>query len=272
MIDLHLHTTASDGLLAPSTLIDRAVVAGLTVIGITDHDTTAGLDAAGTAARAAGITLVNGIEITAVEGGQDVHVLGYFFDPADPHLSDFLRAQRADRVRRVHEMAERLRAVGCAIDTRALIAQGAGGGASVGRPHVADALVAAGHAVDRADAFDRLIGRGRPAFVPRQGASTVEVISVIRAAGGIASLAHPGLTQRDDLLSSLAASGLAAVEARHSDHDAVTEAHYRRLAAKHGLAVSGGSDFHGDHGHHTPRLGIVTLSAEDFAALQERVA
>lgn len=272
MIDLHLHTTASDGLLAPSALIARAAAAGLTVLSITDHDTTAGLEEAGAAARASGMTLVAGIEITAVEGGQDVHVLGYFFDPADRGLSDFLRAQRADRVRRVHEIAERLRALGCAIDTRPLIAQNAGTGASVGRPHVADALVAAGHAVHRADAFDRLIGLGRPAFVPRTGASAAEVVSVIRVAGGIASLAHPGLTQRDDLLRSLAASGLAAVEARHSDHDAATEAHYRHLATQHGLAVSGGSDFHGDSGHHAPGLGIVTLPAEDFAALQERVA
>ena len=199
-------------------------------------------------------------------------MLGYFFDPLDPRLSDFLRAQRADRVRRVQEIADRLRAMGCAIDTQSLTAQSTRAGASVGRPHVADALVAAGHAVDRADAFDRLIGRGRPAFVPRKGASTAEVVSVIRAAGGIASFAHPGLTQRDDLLPSLAASGLSALEARHSDHDAVTERHYRELAAQHGLAVSGGSDFHGDNSHHAAGLGVVTLSAEDFAALQERVA
>lgn len=272
MIDLHLHTTASDGRLSPSSLVARAAAAGLTVVSVTDHDTTAGLEEAGRAAGASGIRLVSGIEITAVEAGQDVHVLGYFFDPADPRLSDFLRVQRADRVRRVHEIAERLRAMGCAIDTQPLIAQGSGAGASVGRPHVADALVTAGHAADRADAFDRLIGRGRPAFVPRKGASTAEVVSVIRVAGGIASLAHPGLTQRDDLLRSLAASGLAALEARHSDHDAVTETRYRDLAAQYGLAVSGGSDFHGDNSHHAAGLGTITLPAEDFAALQERVA
>lgn len=272
MIDLHLHTTASDGRLAPSELIHRAAAAGLTVLSITDHDTTAALKEAGAAARALGLALVPGIEITAVEAGQDVHVLGYFFDPADRGLFDFLRVQRADRVRRVHEMAERLRAMGCGIDTRPLIAQGAGTGASVGRPHVADALVAAGHASDRTDAFERLIGRGRPAFVPRKGASAAEVVSVIRVAGGIASLAHPGRTDRDDLLRSLAASGLTAVEARHSDHDAATEAHYRQLATDYGLAVSGGSDFHGDSRHRAHGLGIVTLPAEDFAALQERRA
>jgi predicted metal-dependent phosphoesterase TrpH len=135
---------------------------------------------------------------------------------------------------------------------------------------VADALVVAGHAVDRADAFDRLIGRGRPAFVARSGARAAEVIAVIREAGGIASLAHPGLTCRDDLVPELAAAGLTALEARHSDHDTAMEAHYRLLANQHGLAVSGGSDFHGDAGHHAHALGVVTLPAEDFAVLKAR--
>lgn len=272
MIDLHLHTSASDGRLSPSELIALAAASGLTVVSVTDHDTTAGLEEADAAARAAGLRLISGIEITAVEEGQDVHVLGYFFDPADRGLEHFLRAQRADRIRRVLEIAERLAAMGCVIDTRPLVAQSARAGASVGRPHVADALIAAGHAIDRTDAFDRLIGRGRPAFVPRDGASAAEVVSVIRGARGIASLAHPGLTRRDDLLPLLARAGLTAVEALHSDHDADTEAHYRDLAALHGLAVSGGSDFHGGCGHHAGALGIVSLPREDFAALQERVA
>ena len=272
MIDLHLHTTASDGMLPAADLVARAVGSGLTTISVTDHDTTAGLEEAGLAASAAGLSLVSGIEITAVEKGQDIHVLGYFFDPADARLGEFLRAQRADRVRRVHAICERLLALGCEIDAGPLIAQSAGGGRSVGRPHVADALVAAGHAVDRTDAFDRLIGRGRPAFVARTGASPIEVISIIRRAGGVASLAHPGLTARDDLVPELAAAGLGALEAVHSDHDRVTEAHYRRLAGQHGLAISGGSDFHGDGGRHPFALGMVALPAPDFAALQARVS
>jgi 3',5'-nucleoside bisphosphate phosphatase len=271
VIDLHLHTTASDGTLDPTQLIARAARAGLTIVSVTDHDTVAALDEAGATARAAGMTLVSGIEITAVEGDQDVHVLGYFFDPADARLAEFVRAQRADRIRRVRAIAGRLRTLGYEIDVRPLVAQGQQGGASVGRPHVADALVAAGHAVDRSDAFDRLIGRGGPAYVSRSGARATEVIAVIRGAGGIASLAHPGLTCRDDLVPQLAAAGLTALEARHSDHDAAIEEHYRVLAAQHGLAISGGSDFHGDGGHHAPGLGLVTLPAEDFATLKERI-
>ena len=270
MIDLHLHTNASDGSLSPVELIARAGGAGLTIVSVTDHDTIAGLEQANAAAQALGITLVTGIEITAVEADQDVHILGYFFDPAEPGLSRFLRAQRADRIRRVRAIAERLRTLGCAIDTRPLVAQGEGG-TSVGRPHVADALVAAGHAVDRTDAFDRFIGRGRPAFVSRAGASATEVVSVISAAGGIASLAHPALTGRDDLVPRLAGAGLAALEARHSDHDAASEAHYRRLADQHGLAVSGGSDFHGDGGHHASALGVLTLPEQDFCRLKARI-
>jgi len=271
VIDLHLHTTASDGTLPAATLIGRAADAGLTVVSVTDHDTTAALDAARAAAEAAGLSLVTGIEITAVEDEQDIHILGYFFDPAGPHLIAFLRAQRADRIRRALAIADRLQRLGCEIDTRPLIAHSERGGASVGRPHVADALVAAGHAVDRSDAFDRLIGRGRPAFIARSGASSPDVISVIHDAGGITSLAHPGLVRRDDLVPYLAAAGLGALEARHSEHDARTEAHYRDLAAQHGLAVSGGSDFHGDGGHHARTLGIVTLPPSDYAALRARV-
>ena len=273
MIDLHLHTTASDGSLSPSALVARAASAGITVLAVTDHDTTSGLDEARAAAVTAGLTLVDGIEITAVESGRDVHVLGYFFDARDSRLEDFLAAQRADRVRRIHEMAARLAALGCAIDPAPLLARAAGrDGRSVGRPHVADALIAAGHARDRNDAFDRLIGAGAPAFVPRCGPNAADVIAILRAAGGIASLAHPGLTRRDDLIPTLAVHGLAALEARHSDHDAAAEAHYRALAATHGLVVSGGSDFHGDSGHRVCGLGTVTLSADDFAALQARAS
>ncbi len=268
MIDLHLHTTASDGALSPSTLVARAGSVGLTIVSVTDHDTTGGLEEAGAAARAAGITLITGIEITSVEDGQDVHILGYFFEPRDLRLVAFLEEQRADRVRRVQETVKRLGELGCCIDAAPLVARGARSGVSVGRPHIADALVAAGHAVDRTDAFDRLIGRGRPAFVPRQGASAADVVQVIRNAGGLASLAHPGLTQRDDLVPRLAVVGLSALEARHTDHDPSEEARYRALAGRHGLVVTGGSDFHGDAGHGAAALGTIALPAEDFALLQ----
>lgn len=271
MIDLHLHTTASDGTLAPAALVRRAAAAGLTTISVTDHDTTAGLREAATAARQLGLTCIPGIEITAVEGDRDVHVLGYFFDPDAPALGSFLEAQRADRVRRVQEMCERLAAAG--LDVRADAALSAPmdtGERSIGRPAIADALVRAGLARDRDDAFDRLIGRGGPAYVPRRGVPVGEVVQIIAAAGGIASLAHPVLAGLDHLVPELARIGLAALEARHSDHTPATEARYRAMASELSLAISGGSDFHGDHTANGGLLGVVTLDAADYAGLESR--
>ena len=271
MIDLHLHTTASDGTLAPATLVERAAAVGLTTISVTDHDTTAGLAAAEAAARSRGLAFVPGIEITAVEDGHDVHVLGYYFDPSSSSLATFLGSQRQDRIRRVREICARLRELGVRIDAEALIASAADHpGKSIGRPAIADALVRDGHARDRDDAFARLIGRSSPAYVPRKGVTAAEVISMIAGAGGIASLAHPVLAGIDHLIPALASNGLAALEARHSDHDYETEARYRSMAAQLGLVVSGGSDFHGDESSNACALGVVTLDRRDFDRLTAR--
>ena len=273
MIDLHLHTTVSDGTLTPRELVVRVAAAGLTTIAVTDHDTTAGLAEARAAAARAGLSFIHGIEITAVENGRDVHILGYYIDPDEPRLTIFLEAQRADRIRRVHEIAERLMAQGCAVDAGAILHCAAPReGRSVGRPQIADVLVARGYAADRDEAFDRYLGDGGSAFVPRRGASAADVVRVIGNAGGIASLAHPGLTKRDDLIPELAAAGLAAIEVRHSDHDAETERRYRALARAHDLAVSGGSDYHGDNSRRAPCLGAVVLPLEDFARLEAHAA
>jgi predicted metal-dependent phosphoesterase TrpH len=269
MIDLHLHTTASDGVLTPPALITRARAAGLSILSVTDHDTVAGLADAGTAAAAAGIELVPGIEISAVAGGRDLHVLGYFIDPESAALRAFLARQREDRLRRVREMGERLAALGAPIDV-APILEAASCGRSVGRPQVAQALLAAGHVASRDEAFDRYLEFGAPAFVPRRGASPRDVIEIIHASGGVASMAHPALIRRDDLIPALAADGLDALEVRHSDHDAAAEQHYRALAARLGLAVSGGSDYHGDGAHRVQALGVVTLPFDDYVSLRAR--
>jgi predicted metal-dependent phosphoesterase TrpH len=273
VIDLHLHTTASDGTLEPAALVARAAAAGLSVIAVTDHDTLAGLAEAREAADRLGVRLVNGVEITAVEDARDVHMLGYFMDPSDTELAAFLESQRLDRIRRVGEMMERLRSLGYPLDRESLLAStDEKPGRSIGRPQIADALIAAGHATDRNDAFDRLLGKDGPAFVPRRGPGPEAVVKIVANAGGIVSIAHPGLTRLDRIIPRLAASGLHALEARHSDHDAKTEQHYRDLAARHGLAVSGGSDFHGAVSHRINTLGVVTLPARDFAALEARRA
>ena len=270
MIDLHLHTTASDGQLTPSALVARAAQAGLTVISVTDHDTVGGLADAAAAARGAGVTVVPGIEITAVEHERDVHVLGYFIDPETPSLAAFLRDQRADRVRRVREMAGVLGSLGYPVDVDALVEASAGGTRSIGRPALAAALVAAGYVASRDEAFDRLLARGRPAFVPRHGAGGADVVRVIHDAGGIAALAHPGLLGADDLIPALADAGLDALEVRHSDHSSADEARYRALAARYALERSGGSDFHGDTVHETCRLGAIAVPQADYDALAAR--
>ncbi len=271
MIDLHLHTTASDGRLAPDALVARAAGLGLTTISVTDHDTTAGLAEAAAAALRHGLRLVPGIEITAVERARDVHVLGYFFDPAHAPLTEFLRAQREDRRRRVETMIARLADLGMPLDRERLLGGVTpGSGRAIGRPHVADALVAAGFATNRGDAFDRFIAEGGPAYVPRRGASVGEVAAIVRDAGGVASLAHPGLMKLDDAIAGFVADGLPAIEVWHSDHDAAAVQRYDAMARQLGVGRSGGSDFHADHSHHASGFGQVTLPLAAFADLESR--
>jgi predicted metal-dependent phosphoesterase TrpH len=273
VIDLHLHTTASDGRLTPSALVARAAALSLRIISVTDHDTTAGIAEAQAAAARHGIRLVTGIEITAVEAARDIHVLGYFIDPQFSPFIDFLRGQRADRLRRLNVMAARLKDLGYEVEIGPLIADAARkSGRAVGRPQLADALVAAGHVPSRREAFDTLLGEGRPAFVPRSGATVSEVVTIVRAAGGIASLAHPGLMRLDDAISGFVAGGLPAIEVWHSDHDAEASARYHALAQQLGIGMSGGSDYHGDSSHHPAAFGKMTLPQAAFADLEARAS
>jgi 3',5'-nucleoside bisphosphate phosphatase len=193
-------------------------------------------------------------------------VLGYFIDTASTTLGAFLDRQREDRLRRVVEMRDRLAALDCPIDAAPILAEGARG-RSVGRPQIAAALVAAGHVRTEDEAFERFLEFGGAAFIPRCGASPEEVVAIIHGAGGIASLAHPGVSARDHLIAPLAAAGLDAIEAAHSDHDAATEARYRALAADLGLLVTAGSDFHGDSGRRAGKLGSIGLPPAEFDAL-----
>lgn len=269
MIDLHLHTTASDGLLDPQTLVQLAWRAGIRTLSVTDHDTVAALAEVETAAKAAGMEFVSGIEVTAVHEGRDVHVLGYFIDRGNGHLAAFLEKQRADRVRRVLAIVDRLANMGKPIGRDEFTANRAPG-RSLGRPLVARALVKAGHVADMRQAFEQLIGEGRPAYIPRIGAAPAEVIDIIERAGGVASLAHPGILRRDDLIPGLIDAGLSAIEAFHSEHDAATTEHYLGVADRFGLLVSGGSDYHGDRERRRAAFGTVGLPLERFRRLKAR--
>jgi len=233
VIDLHLHTNASDGRLTPAELVDLAAASGLRVMAVTDHDTTAAVAHVQASARAKGIDAVAGIEITAVLDGRDVHMLAYFVDIDDAAFQRFLVSQRAARVARLRS------------------------GVSVGRPQAARALVAAGHVKDLREAFERWLGHDRPGFVPRVGPPPVDVIPIVHAAQGLISIAHPGRTQIDEQLPALRDAGLDAIEVYHSDHDEAATARYATLARELDLLVTGGSDYHGPGS--AVRPGSVTL-------------
>lgn len=267
MTDLHMHTTASDGRCTPRELVDRVVAAGITVMAVTDHDTTASIDEVRELARARGIEAHSGIEITAVEDGRDLHVLGYFLDPAEARLIEFLRVQRETRVRRVHAIAARLAELGVPIDLPALLDEAQRNlGRSIGRPQVARALQRAGHVADVKEAFDRFLRAGGPAFVSRPGSPPEVVFAIIHRAGGVASLAHPGRSRIDERIEALAVAGLDALEVYHSDHDAAAVERYHRMASELGLLMTGGSDFHGDP-RHGIEPGASTLPAEEWQRL-----
>lgn len=267
MIDLHTHTTASDGRCTPDELVARAAAAGVRVLAVTDHDTIAGCAAAAEACARAKMTFVPGIEVTAVVDGADVHVLGYFVTHSAALLS-FLAEQRQRRVERVREMISRLTAHGITLDAEAILAPTlADSSKAVGRPWIARALVEQGHVPNIAEAFNRWLSRGRPGFVPRTGASPEEVFERIHAAGGIASLAHPVLVKHDEWLPHYAQNGLDALEVYHSDHDDLTTAHYLGIAKTLRLGVSGGSDYHADDVHGGGGPGKVSLPQKHYEGL-----
>jgi predicted metal-dependent phosphoesterase TrpH len=274
MIDLHLHTTASDGRCTPEELVDRAYQVGLRTISVTDHDTRAGEAAARSAAQARGMTFVSGIEITAVHGGKDVHVLAYGL-PADvSELTSLIGEQRARRVSRAREIADRLARLNVPIDVDALVASAeSASGKALARPQIAQSLIAAGHVSSVAEAFDRFLGEGSPAYVPHQGTSPAEVITLVNRSGGVASVAHPGQLKKDELLESLVENaGLECLEVYHSSHDLPTQHHYLAIANRLGLVATGGSDFHGPETRRAEFFGLVTLPLQDFERLCALIA
>ena len=270
MIDLHTHTTASDGRCTPAELVARAASAGVEVLSVTDHDTTSACAPVAAACAEAGIEFVPGIEVTAVVDGADMHILGYFIDPAAAPFAVFLTEARRMRVDRLRRIIERLAGHGIHLDAEAVLQPGtADNGKAAGRPWIARALIAGGHVATIGEAFERWLSNGRPAFVERIGPSPENVLREIHKANGIASLAHPGLLHRDDLIPGLAAAGMDAIEAYHSKHPHEDTVRYITFADRLGLAISGGSDYHADP-NATITVGGVGLPRELYEALQKR--
>ncbi|MFI1991291.1 PHP domain-containing protein [Actinoplanes sp. NPDC020271] len=266
-IDLHCHSTASDGTLTPAELVMAGAAAGLDVMAITDHDTTGGW-AGAAAARPDGLRLVRGAELSCrwhgVQPGISLHLLAYLFDPEDPALTASMLALRTDREQRAERIVELLRADGVRITWDEVFGYAAGG--SVGRPHIAQALIRAGlvNSTDEAFASAWL---GARYFVPKSDLDVFDAVAAVRAAGGVAVFAHPRATKRgrvvpDELIIELADAGLFGLEADHEDHSPEERAEIRALAGKLGLVVTGSSDFHGTH--KTVRLGAFITAPEVY--------
>jgi len=244
-IDLHSHSTVSDGLDSPAVLVERMAAAGLTAFALTDHDTLQGLPEAREAARRLGIELISGAEISAEWGGQDdIHILALFVDETNSRFLSQLATRQTERRTRGERMARKLVEHGYALDLDAIRADVGDG--VWGRPHLARALIRAGYAASNDEAFDRFLGREHPWYVPYEKWKAEEVIAAIREAGGVSSLAHAvWYREQDALVAALAAAGLDAIEVFHPDHDAEQERRFAALADARGLLTTAGSDFHG---------------------------
>lgn len=241
-IDLHTHTTASDGLLSPEALVELARKSGATILAVADHDSTDAVDAAMAAGRKLGVEVIPAVEINTDVDAAEVHVLGYFVDHQQEWFAAFLRRLRGGRVNRAERMVEKLNALGLRIDIRRVKALAAG---AVGRPHVARALVEAGAVRSTEEAFEKYIGRNGPAYVERMKVTPEEAVQVILRAGGIPVLAHPGWGVKDDMIPPLVDAGLEGLEVYYPDHTPAMVQRYLDLAQRHRLLVTGGTDFHG---------------------------
>ena len=265
LIDLHAHTTASDGALPPEGLVRLAKERGVSILAVTDHDTVAGIPGAMAEGARVDLEIVPGVEVTAYVDDLEVHILGHFIDPDDAGLMELFASSRDDRTERIRRMIEKLWSLGLPVDADEILIQAPG--SSVGRPHLAQAMVRRGYVASVQEAFDRYLTPGKPAHVERSRLPAAEVISAIKLAGGVPSLAHPGVYGRDDAIGRLAEQGLMGLEVTHPDHDSETIFRYERMRLDYGLLAVAGSDFHGTVGLRLSSLGRPSLGEAEFERL-----
>ena len=267
-VDLHAHSTASDGSKTPPAVVSAAHAAGLTAIALTDHDTMAGVTEAVEAGHRLGVRVVPGVELSAVYEDKEVHLLGLHIDRPSA-IDDALRAFRHTRLLRAEEIVAKLNTIGVPLSLQSVLDQAAG--AAVGRPHIARALIHEGWARDSRDAFDRYLGAGRPAYVPKHRLSVADAIALVHDGGGLSVLAHPGADGRRELIERYIAWGLDGLEVRHPGHSAEDTARLGALAEFFRLVPSGGSDWHG--ASDGPRvLGAMRVPSSWLDAQDERLA
>lgn len=270
MIDLHTHSTCSDGTDSPERLAELAVASGCSAFALTDHDTLVGLAAAGRRAAELGVTLVPGCEVSCAYRGRNPHVLVYFVEDEDGPLQEELVRLREDRKARNARLVDRLQSLGFPITYDELVAE-SGGEESVGRPHVASVMVRRGMAESIPDAFDQWLGEGKPGYIPKARVTPAEIAVLAKGSGGVAVLAHPhtlelGPKELDYVVTELAEVGFAGIEAFYSRYSRDQRAHLADLARRHGLVATGGTDYHG-----TVKAGLSVGVGEGDLAVPDHV-
>ncbi|MBA2290314.1 MAG: PHP domain-containing protein [Chloroflexia bacterium] len=265
-VDLHAHTSASDGTLRPHELVALAAERGIQVLAVTDHDTVDGLAAARGAAADLGVVLVPAVELSTTERGVELHVLGYGVDPDDPSLLGELRELARSRVGRITAMIARLHAAGFAVDRDSILAQSEEG--SIGRPHLARALIEIGAATSVDDAFQRFLKPGRPGWVPRDPFTPEQAVALLVDHNALPVLAHPWSTgDIPAILRRLIPLGLRGMEVFYGEYDAGRRSALRDIADHHALIATGGSDYHGPHFREGRELGAAPVPIDVFDEL-----
>jgi len=266
-VDLHIHTNQSDGLLPPEKVVQLAARAGLRTIAITDHDEVGALEAAISAGEPLGVEVIAGVELSVSHNGFDIHILGYLLDFHHPRLLEFLTFFQGERVRRVHHILEKLAAQGYVVPLETVLRKAGKG--SIGRPHIADALVESGHVSSYYEAFNRFIADGKPAFVPKVRISAAEAVTIIHEASGLACLAHPGQNLTESVILDVINAGVDGIEIVHPKHSPTQRELYKQLTKTYNLLETGGSDFHGGR-KEDERLGDFVVEYEKVEKLKAR--
>lgn len=267
--DLHLHTTYSDGACSPQELVTKAHQAGLHTIAVTDHDSVGAVGETGQCAKELGMEVIPGVELSACTETKEVHILGYFVDIANPDFLDALIELRERRMKRIGRIVDKLNKMNIPLTMDEVLVNKSGD--SVGRPHVANAMVNQGHADSYYQAFNKYLGDGRPAFEKKDCFSPRETIDLIAAAGGLSFLAHPGMALGDECVKKLIDQGLDGIEVVHPSHPPEIVQYYRNIVSQYYLLECGGSDFHGGLKNDEHLLGKVSIPQTTVEAMKRRL-
>jgi predicted metal-dependent phosphoesterase TrpH len=267
--DLHMHTTHSDGTLSTHELVRRAKEVGLTTISITDHDNAGGIEEAVELGKALGVNVVPGVELSVSVDDQDIHILGYFFDYRNRNLLEYLSFFRAERIRRAERIVEKLNNLKIPLKLESVLEQAGPG--SVGRPHIAHAMLEEGLTGSYHEAFLKYIGQGKPAYEKKFQVSPAEAIDLISSTGGLSFVAHPGNSIDERVLVELIKEGVDGIEVVHPSHSPERVSHYKGIAGEYFLLTSGGSDFHGGKKYDDDTLGKYYISEHQVEMMRRRL-